>query len=85
MDLKAGILQVDPKAGSRSDKPMIVPWPCQTARLWAGGGLFLEQTLGNFGKCDVMRCRQFDPAKWGARSMSRANMGNPIWWMGDSD
>ena len=28
VDPKAGILEVDPKAGSRSDKPMIVPWPC---------------------------------------------------------
>ena len=28
MDLKADLLEVDPKAGSRSDKPMIVPWPC---------------------------------------------------------
>ena len=28
VDPKAGLLEVDPKAGSRSDKPMIVPWPC---------------------------------------------------------
>ena len=49
VDPKADILEVDPKAGSRSDKPMLVPWPCCLARLWAGGSLFLDKLLGTLG------------------------------------
>ena len=39
VDLQAGLLEVDPKAGSRSDKPMIVHWPC-LQDFW-GGSWFL--------------------------------------------